>query len=201
MAPAQQVIDTRRMLKMMFDCYALIGNRMTVDSIQSQKYHRIMRDAAVYGQSSNYGTQGGTILNTSDKEMKKRMDLIFCQINRNKTNMDFEHFLQSLVKVAEAKFPQVHPSQGLKALMDYHMLPLAARTIQSQETHQPVSKSAIPQQLEASLSPGVQFEYDELVSILLRDVGKVLLGIYQIYFEHECKTSTVHSDAIVVKQS
>ena len=28
-----------------------------------------------------------------DKEMKKRLDLIFCSVNRNKANMDFEHFL------------------------------------------------------------------------------------------------------------
>ena len=72
-------------------------------------------------------------MNAYDKEMKKRLDLIFCSVNRNKTNMDFEHFLQSLVKVAEAKFPHVHPSQGLKALMDHHMMPLAARVIQKQE--------------------------------------------------------------------
>ena len=120
----------------MFDSYALIGNRMTVDTIQSQKYHKIMRDAGIYGQASGsnqmnnaYATQGSTNMNASDKEMKKRLDLIFCSVNRNKSNMDFEHFLQTLVKVAEAKFPQVHPSQGLKALMDIHMLPLAARMI------------------------------------------------------------------------
>ena len=64
-------------------------------------------------------------MNSSDKEMKKRLDLIFCSVNRNKSNMDFEHFLKSLVKVAEAKFIGMHPSQGLKALMDHHMLPLA----------------------------------------------------------------------------
>lgn len=73
-------------------------------------------------------------MNASDKEMKKRLDLIFCSINRNKTNMDFEHFLQTLVKVAAAKFSSVHPSQSLKALMDHHMLPLAARMIHSQES-------------------------------------------------------------------
>ena len=67
--------------------------------------------------------------------MKKRLDLIFCSVNRNKSNMDFEHFLQSLVKVAEAKFSTFeHSNRGLKALMDLHMLPLAARIIQKQES-------------------------------------------------------------------
>lgn len=66
--------------------------------------------------------------------MKKRLDLIFCSINRNKTNMDFEHFLQSLVKVAEAKFGKANPSQSLKALMDHHMLPLANTVIKKQDS-------------------------------------------------------------------
>lgn len=44
------------------------------------------------------------VLTSSDKEMKKRLDLIFCSVNRNKSNMDFEHFLKALVKVAEAKY-------------------------------------------------------------------------------------------------
>jgi len=92
-------------------------------------------------------------MNAQDKEMKKRLDLIFCSINRNKTNMDFEHFLQTLVKVAEAKFPQIHPSQGLKALVDHHMLPLAARMIHKQDQFN----------LNASqhLQPGQQLSNDE----------------------------------------
>lgn len=73
-------------------------------------------------------------MTTSDKEMKKRLDLIFCSVNRNKSNMDFEHFLQSLVKVAEAKFPGEHPSLCLKALMANHMLPLASRLAQKQDS-------------------------------------------------------------------
>ena len=129
---SQQVVDTRKMLRSMFDSYALNGNRMTVDTIQSQKYHRLMKEAGVYGQSQAYTAQGQ--LSSSDKEMKNRLDLIFCSVNRSKTNMDFEHFLQSLVKVAEAKFPGDHPSQGLKALMDHHMIPLAVQTIQKQES-------------------------------------------------------------------
>jgi len=49
--------------------------------------------------------------------------------------MDFEHFLQSLVKVAEAKYGNSQPSMSLKGLMDHHMLPLAARVIQMQDAN------------------------------------------------------------------
>jgi hypothetical protein len=47
----------------------------------------------------------------------------------------------------------------------------------------------------------VQFEYDELVSILLRDIGKVLLSVYQLYFEHELKSSNTQSDQFLLKAS
>ena len=93
-----------------------------------------MRDAGIYGGGAQAYASGQTgnqlFLSASDKEMKKRLDLIFCSVNRNKTNMDFEHFLQSLVKVAEAKYgTTMSASKALKTLMDHHMLPLAAQTI------------------------------------------------------------------------
>ncbi len=82
-----------------------------------------MRDAAVYQENHPLA-----------KEMKKRLDLIFCSINRNKSNMDFEHFLQSLVKVAETKYGgNQKAGESLRRLMDHHMLPLAARIIQMQD--------------------------------------------------------------------
>lgn len=89
-----------------------------------------MKEAGVYGHSQQTHPNQGVAMSNSDKEMKKRLDLIFCSVNRNKSNMDFEHFLQSLVKVAEAKFPGEHPSLCLKALMANHMLPLASQIAQ-----------------------------------------------------------------------
>ena len=116
------------MLRILFDHYAMLGNRMTVDTIQSQKYHRIMKEAGVYGSQSGPGNYSTNKNSQTDKEMKKRLDLIFCSVNRNKSNMDFEHFLQTLVKVAEVKFASLeNPNRGLKTLIDLHMLPLAAR--------------------------------------------------------------------------
>jgi len=55
---------------------------------------------------------------------KKRVDLIFCKVNKNKTNMNFDNFLQCLVKLAEFKYPQVHPSESLKQLIITYFLPL-----------------------------------------------------------------------------
>ena len=39
--------------------------------------------------------------------------------------MDFENFLLALVKIADFKFPEIDPAQGLKALIDFFLLPLS----------------------------------------------------------------------------
>jgi hypothetical protein len=55
---------------------------------------------------------------------KKKLDLIFCQVNKHKPNMVFETFLQVLTKIAEHKYPNRYPSQSLQKLLSIHMLPL-----------------------------------------------------------------------------
>ena len=39
--------------------------------------------------------------------------------------MDFENFLLALVKIADFKFPDINPALGLKALLDFFLLPLS----------------------------------------------------------------------------
>ena len=91
------------MLKIVFDHYALKENNMNVDSIKSTKFHKMMADAGV-------GTPGPE---TTPQEIKKRLDLIFCSVNRGKAIMDFECFLISLIKIAEFKFPELDQAKAL----------------------------------------------------------------------------------------
>ena len=44
---------------------------------------------------------------------KKKVDIIFCQINKHKPNMNFDNFLQCLTKVAEYKFGSISKTQSL----------------------------------------------------------------------------------------
>ena len=106
---------------------------------------------------------------------KKRVDLIFCKVNKNKSNMSFDNFLQCLVKLAEFKYPQVHPSESLKELILTYFIPL----YESQ-----VANSKHNRGLQGGL---LDIQFDELVSLVLRDVGPILLEIYQVYFGHEVK--------------
>ena len=45
---------------------------------------------------------------------KKRIDLIFCAVNKHKPFMSFDVFLQALIKIAEFKFSNtLSPSEAL----------------------------------------------------------------------------------------
>ena len=106
---------------------------------------------------------------------KKRIDLIFCQVNSHKSNMPFEKFLQCLIKLAEFKHPRYHPSESLKAIISAYFLPLYDRLSQSNK-------------LGRGHQGGIlDIKFDELVSLVFRDVGPILLEIYQVYFSHEVK--------------
>ena len=104
---------------------------------------------------------------TNSKMMnKKRIDLIFCQVNQNKSNMPFEKFLQCLIKLAEFKFPNYHPSESLKAIIAAYFLPLYDKL------HQ---KNKVGRGDDGGI---LDIKFDELVSLVFRDVGPILLEIY-----------------------
>ena len=55
---------------------------------------------------------------------KKRIDLIFVQVNKHKSNMTFETFLRALIKIGEHKYPHLAASEALQDLVSNHLLPL-----------------------------------------------------------------------------
>jgi hypothetical protein len=106
---------------------------------------------------------------------KKRADLIFCSVNRNKTSMVFETFLQALIKIGEFKYPGKHPSDALQSLVKSHLMPLHLKIHQSTGFH-------------LGHDGGVfEIQFDELVSIVLKDIGPTLHEIYTVVFPHEIK--------------
>jgi len=55
---------------------------------------------------------------------KKKIDLLFCQVNKHKPNMQFDNFLQVLTLIGEYKYPMGNQSLSLKRLLDNHLMPL-----------------------------------------------------------------------------
>jgi hypothetical protein len=87
--PSQQEM-VKSHLKRLFEYYCQFGERMNVNFLKSHKYQKFAIDADILDSKLN----------------KTRLELIFSAENKNKmkSQMDFETFLNSLVKIAEVKF-------------------------------------------------------------------------------------------------
>jgi hypothetical protein len=66
------------------------------------------------------GGSSGSLMN------KKRIDLIFCSVNKHKVNMTFDVFLQALIKIAEFKYNE-RSSEALQELITDFMVPLHSK--------------------------------------------------------------------------
>lgn len=129
--------ETKRKLKEIFIYYASYGDRLNTTHLKSHKFHKMLQDARLLvsteGPSPSEGVpkslRGGTMPRKGDSRLmnKKRVDLIFCQVNSHKSNMPFDKFLQCLIKLAELKYPSMHPSESLKAIIAAYFMPLYDR--------------------------------------------------------------------------
>lgn len=102
--------EAKKKLKDIFTHYAMYGDRLNTTNLKSQKFYKMMADAGlVSGQSGR--TSEYRDLNLGEGELptmsKKRTDLIFCSVNKNKANMTFDSFLQALVKTSEFCYPHL----------------------------------------------------------------------------------------------
>eukprot|EP00347_Sterkiella_histriomuscorum_P004180 403361442 len=161
----EEVDEIKKRLKELFNYYSSFGDRLNVSNLKSSKFHKMMQDAEIFSMNQSQSSQMD----------KKKLDLIFCQVNKHKPNMTFENFLQSLTKIAEYKFQEMNKIDGLQELINNYLVPLAEKV------------SA--QKLFISKEHLFDIEFDELVSILVKNVGSVLLEVYYIYFQHEIRAN------------
>lgn len=89
----------KKKLKEIFVYYASYGDRLNTKNLKSSKFYKLMVDANIVstGRKAMMMTSTGEFnASTYDDGQgmnKKRIDLIFCQVNKNKANMTFEVFL------------------------------------------------------------------------------------------------------------
>lgn len=89
--------------------------------------------------------------------------------------MTFDVFLQALIKIGQAMYPQVPPSESLQRLVRSRMIPL---------------HEAIMNEQKYIMGPdgtGYDLQFDELVALVLKDIGLTLHEIYTVYFPHEVR--------------
>ena len=139
---------------------------MNTNNLKSSKFHKMMQDAGVVRVANPHNPMDENMLNE-----KKRIDLIFCQANHHKANMNFETFLHTLTKIAQFKFGNSNSNQvqSLHELMDKHMIPLFQK-IDAQKKYVNKEKN-------------FEIAFDELIAIILKSgVGHVLFEIYNLLF-------------------
>lgn len=95
----------KKKLKEIFVYYASYGDRLNTKNLKSSKFYKLMVDAGIISNNRKSMTNTSEF-NTSTFDdgqgmNKKRIDLIFCQVNKNKANMTFDIFLQALVKLSQ----------------------------------------------------------------------------------------------------
>jgi hypothetical protein len=105
----EQAQEIKKMLKVIFNYYASFGDRMNMANLKSSKFHKIMEEAQIVENKK------GAVLT------KKKLDIIFCSVNKHQANMSFDNFLTTLTKIAEIKYLDMNNGidhfQALSALI------------------------------------------------------------------------------------
>lgn len=96
-------------LHQLFLFYASFGDRSNYNLLKSNKFHKLMSDSR--------------ILNNSDLT-KKRLDLLFVSGNHHRSYVDFNEFLDLLVKIANYKYQEIEDNSALFKLLEENLLPL-----------------------------------------------------------------------------
>ena len=162
------VEEVKTKLKKVFQFYTTFGDRCNTSNLKSNKFHKMMIDAGV---RDHFLTQ-------------KELDLLFVAENKHKSNMDYETFLQLLIKIAEQRYQGALQSrEALDKFLKEHMLPLYDNLYK-------LSDMGIE---ETRLKEPIT----ETVLIVLKSVHVLLLKLYQIYFSWEIQTSQLPN---VIKQ-
>jgi hypothetical protein len=92
--------------------------------------------------------------------------------------MSFDVFLQALIKIAEFKYSDsLSASEALQSLIKQFLVPLHERICK---------QSKMKHGHEGGI---IDIKFDELVALIYRDVGGVLLEVYKMYFPNEVKGS------------
>lgn len=82
----------KKKLKEIFIFYASYGDRLNTQNLKSAKFHKMLQDAGIM-QNKISRVNSPRRENETSLMNKKRVDLIFCSVNKHKANMNFDLFL------------------------------------------------------------------------------------------------------------
>lgn len=151
--------ELKHKLRTLFTFYASFGDRINVDFLKSNNFHKMMVDAK---------------LRDNQLLTQNRLDLMFIKENKHKLNMEFDTFLNLLAKIADMKYSNADSSaEALSLLLQNHFLPLYDNIINETDLGEDEIK--------------FKEEIDEGTLMLVKNIQSILQKIYLAYFPWEPK--------------
>ena len=162
-------------LKEIFEYYCSYGERLNTKILKSHKFIKLFKESGIKDNIVN----------------QTRLELIYK--SENKYNcMNFEQFLNALMKVAEYKYPNysspIELKKNLKQMIKENILPLYDLIINGNfesTFNNSILSSTIVQQLDNIDN----ILYSNICEEILTSIVPILFEIYKIYFPHEISIS------------
>ena len=162
-------------LKEIFEYYCSYGERLNTNILKSHKFIKLFKESGIKDNIVN----------------QTRLELIYK--SENKYNcMNFEQFLNALMKVAEYKYPNysspIELKKNLKQMIKENILPLYDLIINGNfETtfNNSILNTTIIQQLDNIDN----ILYSNICEEILTSIIPILFEIYKVYFPHEISIS------------
>ena len=159
-------------LREIFEYYCSYGERLNTKILKSNKYIKLFKESNLMDNIIN----------------QTRLELIYKSQNKNNC-MNFDEFLNSLLKVTEYKYPNNNSQSELKKnlfqMIKEHILPLYNLIINGNLdlsiNNSVLNNTTIIQQIDNIDS----LLYSNLTEEILTSIIPILFDIYKVYFPHE----------------
>ena len=163
-------------LREIFEYYCSYGERLNTKILKSNKYIKLFKESNLMDNIIN----------------QTRLELIYKSQNKNNC-MNFDEFLNSLLKVTEYKYPNNNSQSELKKnlfqMIKEYILPLYNLIINGNLdlsiNNSVLNNTTIIQQIDNIDS----LLYSNLTEEILTSIIPILFDIYKVYFPHEISIS------------
>ena len=162
-------------LTKIFEYYCQFGERMNVNNLKLQNFHKMLCDAGLI----DY------------KLTKTRVELIYASEHKNKQIMTFDSFLSTLLKISEVKFSDFidnSKNQNLNNLLA-NILPLYERLIDKKIETKLNDSTDFLSDSKIYSSNNNEIELDNETQEIIQVSIIVLYEIYRVYFPWELSNS------------
>ena len=152
----QTLINT---LQKLYEYYCQYGERLNSTILKSHKFIKISKETGIMSNIIN----------------KTRLEIIYKSENKY-NRMNFEQFLNSLIKIADIKYSNITESRRskVKRLINEYYIPL----------YYAIFNGNIDQGIEEQLSSFDTFLLSPICEEILTSIAPILFDIYRVYCPH-----------------